>query len=161
MIDKTCCFTGHRRLNKSQLPEIKNNLTKEIMNLISRDVIYFGTGGALGFDTLAAQTVINLREKYKQIKLILIIPCKGQENKWNYKDQEVYENIKNNADKIVYLSEKYEDGCMLKRNRHMIDNSNFVIVAWDGRKMGGTYYTLNYARKLKKQIIFINLNKCF
>lgn len=158
---KICCFTGHRRLNKIQLPEIKNNLTKEIMNLISRDVIYFGTGGALGFDTLAAQTVINLREKYKQIKLILIIPCKGQENKWNYKDQEVYENIKNNADKIVYLSEKYEDGCMLKRNRHMIDNSRFVIAAWDGRKMGGTYYTLNYARKLKKQIIFINLNKCF
>lgn len=96
-----------------------------------------------------------------QIKLILIIPCKGQENKWNYKDQKVYENIKNNADKIVYLSEKYEDGCMLKRNRHMIDNSNFVIAAWDSREMGGTYYTLNYARKLKKEIIFINVNKCF
>ena len=46
---------------------------------------------------------------------------------------------------------------MLKRNRHMVNNSSFVIAAWDGRKRGGTYYTVNYAQKLKKEIIFINV----
>ncbi|MGN1044304.1 MAG: hypothetical protein ACI4PR_05930 [Acutalibacteraceae bacterium] len=43
----------------------------------------------------------------------------------------------------------------------MIDNSNFVIMVSYGRKMGATYYTLNYAQKLEREIIFININKCF
>lgn len=46
---------------------------------------------------------------------------------------------------------------MLKRNRRMVDYSKYVIAAWDGRKYGGTYYTINYAKKLNKEIILIDL----
>lgn len=57
----------------------------------------------------------------------------------------------------MYLSEKYENNCILKRNRHMVEHSKFVIAAWDGRKCRGTYYTINYAKKLKKEITLLNL----
>ena len=157
MRNQTCCFTGHRILSKNKISVIESTLRKEVANLIDRDVKYFGVGGAIGFDTLAAQTVIDLRYDYKHIKLILIIPCKDQAERWSHKDKTTYQYIKSHADKIVYLSEKYENGCMLKRNRHMVNNSSFVIAAWDGRKRGGTYYTVNYAQKLKKEIIFINV----
>lgn len=48
---------------------------------------------------------------------------------------------------------------MLKRNRFMVDNSNFAIVAWNGRKTGGTYYTLSYAKKLNKEIILLDFRR--
>ena len=32
-------------------------------------------GGALGFDTLVAKLIINLKIKYPYIKLVLILPC--------------------------------------------------------------------------------------
>ncbi len=154
---RTCCFTGHRNLPQNQIDEVKSALTNEVIKLIDKGVIYYGAGGAIGFDTLAAQTIIELREDYPQIKLILIIPCRNQSDKWSQEDKRIYEDIKSKADKVVYLSEKYENGCMLKRNRHMVNHSNFVIAAWDGRKSGGTYYTINYAKKLKREITLLNL----
>lgn len=81
MKNKTCCFTGHRNLPKNKIPEIKSALTNEVIKLIDQGVIYYGAGGAIGFDTLAAQTIIELREDYPQIKLILIIPCRNQSDK--------------------------------------------------------------------------------
>lgn len=141
---------------KNKIFTIKNSLIGEVIKLINQGVIYYGAGGALGFDTLAAQTIIELREDYPQIKLILIIPCKDQADKWNYENKRIYEDIKSDADKTVYLSEKYENGCMLKRNKHMVNHSGFVIAYWDGRKYGGTYYTINYAKKLNREIILLN-----
>ena len=38
----------------------------------------YEAGGALGFDALAAQTVIRLRESCPGMKLILVLPCLTQ-----------------------------------------------------------------------------------
>ena len=49
----------------------------QLIELLSREnsgYLYFGAGGALGFDTLAAQTVLDLKKDYPQIKLILVLP---------------------------------------------------------------------------------------
>ena len=73
--EKTCCFTGHRDIPLLQLPIIKSKLKKTIIEYIEKGYCYFGAGGALGFDTIAAQTVLNLKENYPQIKLILVLPC--------------------------------------------------------------------------------------
>lgn len=118
---KICCFTGHRMLPKDKIPVMKDTLKKEVINLINQGIEYFETGGAIGFDTLAAQTIIDLRKEYEQIKLILIIPCRDQACGWSYEDQIVYLDIKRKADKIIYLSEKYKRGCMFKRNRYMVE----------------------------------------
>lgn len=120
---------------------------------------HFITGGAIGFDTIVAQSVLDLKSNYTEIKLILAIPCEDQASKWSDEDKYIYENIKKNADKVIYISKKYEEDCMLKRNRFMVDNSNFVIGAWDGRKRGGTYYTLNYAKKSNKEIILLDYRR--
>ena len=65
--EKTCCFTGHRKIPISQYESITRKLTETITALAERGVIYFGAGGALGFDTLAAQTVLNLKNRYPNI----------------------------------------------------------------------------------------------
>ena len=55
--EKTCCFTGHRDIPARVLPLLSAELEQAVLGLASEGVRYFGTGGALGFDTLAAETV--------------------------------------------------------------------------------------------------------
>lgn len=38
-------------------------------------------------------------------------------------------------------------GAPLIRNRQIVEQCNQIIACYDGRKSGGTYYTINYAHK--------------
>lgn len=154
MKERTCCFTGHR--NIYNIYETLNNLENEIEKLILKDICYFGIGGALGFDTLAALTVIKLKFKYTNIRLILVLPCKNQGKYWNKKDRILYSYIKLCADKIVYISKEYNDKCMYKRNRYLINNSSYCI-CYLSKNKGGTFYTISYAKN--KNIKIINIAK--
>lgn len=126
-VDKTACFTGHREIPLTKQAGIKNELKAVLEDLIEHGYCFFGVGGALGFDTLAAQTVLDLRQQYPQVKLILILPCLSQAKSWDEQDKQIYEYIKGKADKIVYTSQEYTRGCMHKRNRHLVDNSSVCI----------------------------------
>lgn len=46
----------------------------------------------------------------------------------------------------------------MKRDRYMVDKSDFVIAVYNGQQKGGTYYTINYAKQLKRPIEILNLN---
>lgn len=142
--NRTACFTGHRELPTENLPEISKRLEDTLLTLIEQGYCYFGAGGALGFDTLAAQTVLRLRERYPQIRLILVLPCLNQTRGWQQADVDIYEELKRRADKVTYTSESYFRGCMQKRNRHLVDNSS-VCICFLAEKTGGTFYTVNYA----------------
>lgn len=145
MRNSTCCFTGHRSLDiPIEILEVR--LKNIITDLVNKNVIYYGAGGALGFDTLAALTVIKLRREYPQIKLILVLPCKDQTSGWESNDIQVYNYILEQADKVVYTAEAYYPGCMHKRNRHLVDNSAYCI-CFKNKASGGTAYTVDYAQK--------------
>lgn len=152
MRERTCCFTGHRKIPSMQTERIAGRLKDEIIKLIDQGYIYFGAGGALGFDTMAAQAVIELRTNYPQIKLILVLPCKTQTRGWEQHDIEIYEYIKKQCDKFVYTSEEYTNSCMFKRNRHLVDNSS-ACICYLTNSIGGTAYTVDYARKAELQTI--------
>lgn len=116
------------------------------------DYLYFGAGGALGFDTIAAKAVLTLQQSCPQIKLILVLPCKTQTRGWEKEDIAIYEDIKNRCNKVVYTSEDYARGCMLKRNRHLVDNSS-ACVCYLTESKGGTAYTVDYARRSGIKIV--------
>ena len=50
----------------------------------------------------------------------------------------------------------YDRGCMLRRNRYMVDRSSLLIAAFDGSK-GGTLYTASYALKHGVEVTVIDL----
>ena len=154
MKEKTVCFTGHRTIPMLKKWKIEKKLKDTLETLIEEGYCYFGAGGALGFDTIAAQTVLNLKKKHPEIKLILVLPCKNQTRGWDEKDISAYESIIEQADKVVYTQEHYDRGCMFKRNRHLVDNSS-VCVAYLTEEKGGTAYTVNYANQ--KGIKVINI----
>lgn len=152
MRTETCCFTGHRELPVWGRKELAAKLEETIIGLIDRGIRFYGAGGARGWDTLAAQTVLRLKRRYLHIKLILVIPCLTQTKGWPAADVAEYERIKALADKVVYTSQEYTKGCMHKRNRHLVDNSS-VCVCYLNKESGGTAYTVRYAREQGLEII--------
>ena len=140
-----------------------------IIKLIEDGYLYFCAGGALGFDTLAAQTVLDLKSDYPQIQLILVLPCLSQADSWSSAEKVIYEKVRSSADKVVYTSKEYTKGCMHKRNRHLVDNSS-ACICYLTEDTGGTAYTVKYAknqefvcnqhrRKIKKAGIFSPPNR--
>ena len=146
MKEQTCCFTGHRIVPLAERDRVSESLEKVIVDCIGEGYIYFCTGGALGFDTMAALAVLKLKKQFSQIKLNLLIPCENQTLNWKAADIEKYEYIKSQADNVVMTSIEYTKGCMHKRNRHMVDNSSLCI-CYLKKTSGGTAYTVNFAQK--------------
>lgn len=151
MKNTTCCFSGHRNLNYVETFEIKLKLKKELSKLINNGYDRFLCGGALGFDTICALSVLKAKEKNHQIKLILVLPCQNQTKYWSNKDKQIYEKIKSKSDEIIYTSQIYYKGCMQKRNRYMIDHSSYCIY-YLKKSSGGTFNTINYAKNHKLQL---------
>ena len=109
MKSKTCCFSGHRNIPADKEEEIRIKLIEELEKLINKGYRFFAAGGALGFDTMAAIEVLNLRRKYPHIKLIMVLPCKDQSKYWNKADKNIYEFIKKQSDK---WRERRKSACM-------------------------------------------------
>ncbi len=152
MKNQTCCFTGHRIIPADEYAAIKARLKKEVTALVDEGVVYFGAGGAMGFDTLAALIVLELKQEFPHIRLILVLPCKDQAKPWNDEDKNIYNRILNNSDKVVYISEYYYSGCMRARNRYLVENSG-VCVCYLTKSKGGTAYTVDFAREKGLKII--------
>lgn len=134
-----------------------------VRTLAKNGVKNFITGGAVGFDTLAANTVISLRDtevltdssgERVNVRLTVAVPCPEQSEKWSFRDRAVYNSILRSADEVITLSDHYEKNCMFVRNRYMVDNSAYCI-AYVTHRRGGSYYTMNYAKK--SEICVINI----
>ena len=141
---KTVCFTGHR--------DIPRVLERELITLIERGATVFRAGGAVGFDMVAALKVLELREIYPKIELELILPCRNQTQRWPEAEVRTYQYILSRADRHRFLFDNYAKGCMLERNRQLVEGSD-VCVAYCYQNRGGTLYTLTYAMKQGLEVI--------
>lgn len=161
---KTCCFTGHRPqslpfgFNESdpRCGLLKEQLRVTVLEKIRRDnVTHFMSGLALGVDTFAAEIVLEVIRENPVITLEGVIPCLDQPVRW-YRNQKLrYCGILERCTKITVLQERYTYDCMHRRNRYMVDNSDFVIAVWNGRT-GGTGKTVRYAELKNVPVTVIN-----
>jgi len=121
-----------------------------------RGVRFSGAGGALGFDTLAAEAVIRLQRTRPQVKLILVLPSPDQTRGWSSGNVRRYEAIRARANKVMYVASTYGPGCLFERNRRLVDGSG-ICLCYLTAETGGTAYTVRYARK--QGLPVINLAK--
>lgn len=152
---KAVCFTGHRAFYDKK-EEIESKLEDAVRQCIEDGYEVFIAGGAVGVDTLAAETVINLRKEYPNIRLVLALPCppEQQSMKWSENQKKQYHNTIDQADEVRILSDKYTSTCMLDRNRYMVDNSCKVICYLQSAR-GGTKFTVEYAKKQGIEIVYV------
>ena len=57
---------------------------------------------------------------------------------------------------MEYVSYEYYDGCMLDRNHRLVESAGILLAVYNGVRRSGTGATVNYARKLGREIIIIN-----
>ena len=152
--NKTLCFTGHREIENNSPETIAHVLNQTVRILISHGARRFLTGGALGFDTMAALCVLEQKKEFPDITLELILPCKNQAKRWNDFDRSLYDSILGRADRVIYLHELYNSTCMHDRNRRLVDEGD-ICVAFLEHSGGGTAYTVAYALKQGKEVINI------
>lgn len=76
-------FTGHRIVPFGKQREVEVKLSKAIREHYQRGCRDFLCGMAIGFDMFAAEAVINLKKELPQIRLIAVVPYRGQCERWN------------------------------------------------------------------------------
>ena len=150
---KICIFTGHRELPASTEP-LYDALLRHITALYDDGCTDFVSGGAMGFDLLAAEAVLALRPLYPDMRLVMILPCLGQERAYSAADKERYRALLDQADMVRYTAHQYYRGCMLTRDRVMAEAAHHCI-CWLTRSTGGTAYTVRQC--VLRDVPIINL----
>lgn len=150
-VDKTCAFTGHRDINEQLDAEF---LTECLQEFIDSGYDTFLSGMARGFDLIAADAVLKLKEKNGHIKLIACVPCPEQSKYYPSEEKEKYDRILPLCDGVETVSAHYYNGCMQRRDRFMVDNSS-LLIAYSRTREGGTFYTLSYAISRNKKVCVI------
>ncbi len=151
----TCCFTGHRILSAAAKTQLTQILDRRLAALCDVGFTEFRTGGALGFDTLAAKRVIELKKTHSACRLHLVLPCRDQDRYWSAAERADFAEILAHADTVAYLRDTYTPDCMHARNRALVDGSDLCLAYLKGGKRGGTLYTCTYA--LRQNVHLINL----
>ncbi len=154
-------FTGYR---PAKLPffgeddpmciELKRRIKAEIERCITQGADEFYSGMALGVDIWSAEAVLQLKEKYPDIRLIAVVPCPDQDIKWQPSDRQRYALALKKCDNVMCTSPQYTSDCMHRRNRVLVDTCDVLIAVFDG-KSGGTKYTVDYAKKMGKKVVLI------
>lgn len=145
------CFTGHRIID-----EPANVLCRRIeaaieMAIQKYNVTDFYAGGAIGFDMLAAVTMIRIMEKYDYIRLHLILPCPINEMtvRWSEEDKTMLDELFYFVDSVTAISDKYYYGCMKERNQRLVDLADTLCICYwnENNYRSGTVQTVRMAKR--------------
>ena len=135
-----CMFTGHRDL-PANTDGLRAALLRHITALHADGYTDFLSGGAMGFDLLAAEAVLTLRPVLPGLRLLMILPCHGQDRAYSPADKQRYRALLEQADLVRYTAHDYYRGCMLARDRVMAQAAHYCI-CYLTRSTGGTAYTV-------------------
>ena len=148
---KKCSFTGHRVIADECLEKLSDLLGRAVEYAYSSGCRSFYTGGAVGFDTMAARAVLAYRMSHRDLKLIIAVPCKNQDAKWTEAEKDAYAYILSNADEVVFISEEYTKDCMKRRNEYLASVCD-ILIAYSGRSASGSAQTVRMAKTLGKEV---------
>ncbi len=152
--EKTCCFTGHR---PDKLPwgedesdprciDLKERVREAVERAYDLGCRHFICGMARGADFYFCEAVQALRDRRPGVMVEAAIPCEEQAARWSEADRERYFRLVGLCDFETVVQRHYDRGCMLRRNRYMVDRSSRLIAVYDGN-LGGTMYTITYAMR--------------
>ena len=175
---KTCCFIGHRKIEKTD--KLKTEIYEFIENLIvNENVKRFLFGSKSEFDYLCHSVVTELKGKYPEIKRIgytcrsEAVILENEREKW----EKLFSHFDNLEADLLGVEEEFEHktkyssgkASYVERNQAMINDSDYCLFYYNAnyvppqRKKGkdglgyyqpksGTAIAYNYAKRKKKII---------
>jgi len=138
-----CTFFGHRRVPAEIRPLLKDTVAKLIKSG-KADTFYVGNNGM--FDAMVRGVLKELSLEYPHIKYYVMLAYmpKNKNNGYDYSDTIYPEGLENTPYKYA----------IPKRNRIMIDNSDYVITYVTNTFSNASTY-MKMAKKKKKHVINI------
>ena len=113
--------------------DFKKRLHDTIESLIWQGYQHFISGGAMGMDMFAAETVLELKKKYPEILLEMVSPFDAQSAKWAPEYQWRHAELFGRADIVTATGHTYTKSCMFVRNRYLVENADLLLAAYDGQ----------------------------
>ena len=162
-------FTGHRPPglggwdeNNDTARDVKKWLYQAIERAYQKGKRTFITGMAAGVDIWAGESVLALKDKYHDIRLIAAVPYAAQADRWAAFNKSRWQRLMQEADEVHTLFDNPEEGApkfewakrLDARNHWMVDSCPVgIAVCLSTTKRGGTKNCLDYAVKQKRPVL--------
>lgn len=154
-----CGFTGHRPeklpwgTNESDplCQALKLRIFQEVEQAADDGADVFCCGMARGCDLYFAEAVLQLKKARPTLRLEAWLPCPGQADRWAEADRTRWQRLLDACDRVLVVESYYTDGCMLRRDKALVNAADELISVWDGSS-GGTGWTVRYAKRQGKMI---------
>jgi uncharacterized phage-like protein YoqJ len=166
--EKTCCFSGHRNRD---LPFGGDRTVLGMRNLVSTIQLAIETAASQGCDTfisgmadgidlICAESVHDMIEHGRRVKLICALPYKDQfKEMTSSRDWYIYRMLTAKYP-CVTVSVGYDRGCYRLRNSFMVEHSSKLIAVLRHKETGsGTLQTVRMAAKAGLDMHVIKLDE--
>lgn len=155
----TCAFSGHRperlpwgsREDDPRCAALKEQLREAVRKAYFAGARSFACGMARGCDFYFSECVLELQREFPDVTLEAWLPCESQADHWPEADRERYMSLLRACGRVFLSEREYTNGCMLRRNRAMLDKADMLISVYAGSG-GGTGQAVAYARSLSLPI---------
>lgn len=147
--------TGHRLQTLRREDPLRDidrmiDLAREGIKFLKPNIISIGM--AQGWDTAVALASLELGIPFNAI---MPFPKEIMTKYWSTEDTRILNFLLTKAFTIHYIEKVYKKSAYLIRDEFIVDHSNHMMILWDGRKTGGTKYTMDYA--IEKSIPIQNM----
>ena len=135
-----CTFLGHKEVYDKDIYE---KLARAVYGLVEEhdeaEFLFYNQGT---FYDLCLAAVLEARQRFpqKRISITWVVPAEERER---------WQRLLDACDYETMVQDHYSPGCMMRRNRYMVDHAALLIAVYDGQS-GGTRRTVEYA--LRRQI---------
>lgn len=158
MLENYTFLLGRRLMIKSEQRKYRRILKKILKDQIAEGAKIFCNAAAIGFETLAAQTVIRMRKrkKYRHIKFYLLDFGHEQGLPWIVETKEAYKKIRQEADLILRVPDE-EAVCDTQLYERVLKNAdiNTCCLCSAPFVVGDSYYMVELARHLGLKVVII------
>ena len=155
-IKQICGLTGNRNIiyyNNKQIELLNEKIDFVLSILIENlNIKSFLCRMAVSADLMIAKRIIEYRNRHNvYIKIYSVIPCEHRDLKWSSEQKREYREVLKECEPSDYKYGPYTKGFIQRRNRCIVDNSDYLFAILNPRiKRGGTFQTINYATKQNK-----------
>ena len=144
-------FFGHRRIRNES--EVRQRLLAEIEKQIKLGVDRFLIGTHGTFDNMALSCCRELRQIYKDIKIVVVFTSLHpfQKDEFGFSGIDTYKDVET----LTYaIEDEHFKNQIVVNNRYMVDESDIVICYVDfDEYRSGAKRAVNYAKRKNKTII--------
>jgi uncharacterized phage-like protein YoqJ len=152
------CITGHRPdpfLVSHYQADAVRRCASDTACVLKReygDDLMFNLGGAIGADQWMGAAAIEHGVKFS---LFLPFLPHVQAKFWTEEQRQELDRQLRTASRIVVMDSSggYDAARYFERDRMMVDEAEFVVAFWVGRKRGGTFETMKYALSRSKFVL--------